>query len=83
MMIFQEIQINNNDGFHLRTASELVERVKHGSSSVNLIYNEQTASAESLLSVLKLGIKRGSMVTLVVDGPDEEIMLEKVKLCLT
>jgi phosphotransferase system HPr (HPr) family protein len=61
----------------------LVERVKHGSSSVNLIYNEQTASAESLLSVLKLGIKRGSMVTLVVDGPDEEIMLEKVKLCLT
>jgi phosphotransferase system HPr (HPr) family protein len=82
-MILQEVQINNNGGLHLRPASELVEHVKLGNSSVTLIYNGQTASAESLLSVLKLGIKRGSMVTLVVNGPDEEMMLEKVKLCLT
>lgn len=82
-MIIQDVRISNNYGIHLRPASELIESVKCGNSRVSLIYNGNTAPVISVISILKLGIKKGSLVTLVVEGPDEEVIFERLRSCIT
>ncbi|WP_332628520.1 HPr family phosphocarrier protein [Halalkalibacter flavus] len=81
-MIKEEVVINNNLGIHLRPASELINSVKQGNSTVSFIHNGQTSQVVSLLSILKLGIEKGSPITLIVDGPDEEMVFAKIKTCI-
>ncbi|MBS4206865.1 HPr family phosphocarrier protein [Bacillus sp. FJAT-50079] len=82
-MIIQDIWVNSEYGIHLRSASELVEIVKHGSSKVCLIYKGKKTCITNIISVLKLGVTKGSIVTLIVDGVDAEIIMNKIKKCIT
>lgn len=70
-MIQRKITVPNRNGFHLRPATLFTRTAAAYQSAVKIIYNGQRAEGRSLLQILKLGVKEGSSVTLVVDGPDE------------
>ena len=59
-------------GIHARPAGLLVKAVKDLDSKVTLQKGDQSTSADRLLSVMGLGIRSGDIVTVTLEGGDEE-----------
>jgi multiphosphoryl transfer protein len=67
-----ELVIQNETGLHARPAKVLVNLAKRFKSSISLRHGAKKANAKSMVSVLTLGATRGSNITVLVDGADEE-----------
>lgn len=71
-MIRETITITNPTGLHLRPAGIFCNTASKFKCKVTFRYDETTANAKSVLSVLGACIKRGDEIELECDGPDEE-----------
>ena len=71
-MITKEAVINNQGGLHARPATFFIQKANEFKSSIWIEKDERRVNAKSLLGVLSLGIVKGTSVTLVSDGPDEQ-----------
>ena len=59
-------------GLHARVAGELVKCVSQLSSKVTREEGGKTADATRLFAVMALCVRQGEVVTVTVEGPDEE-----------
>lgn len=75
-MIRQSVIITNPTGLHLRPAGIFCNVASRYRCRVTFEYDETTANAKSVLSVLGACIKKGDEITLVCDGEDEEEAME-------
>jgi len=71
-MVSKEIVVQNQVGLHARPATFFIQKANEFSSSIWISKDERKVNAKSLLGVLSLGITRGTAVTLIADGTDEE-----------
>ena len=71
-MITKESVINNQVGLHARPATFFIQKANEFKSSIWIEKDERRVNAKSLLGVLSLGIVKGTTVTLVADGADEQ-----------
>ena len=71
-MITKEAVINNLEGLHARPAVFFSQKANEFKSSIWIEKDERRVNAKSLLGVLSLGIVKGSTITLVADGADEQ-----------
>lgn len=71
-MVAKEFTITSPMGFHARPAAIFVKEAGSFKSEVTVKCNGKTISAKSMLGVLSLGMQTGDLVTLEIDGPDEE-----------
>lgn len=71
-MITKEAVINNQVGLHTRPATFFIQKANEFKSSIWIEKDERRVNAKSLLGVLSLGIVKGTTVTLVADGADEQ-----------
>ena len=71
-MITKEAVINNLVGLHARPATFFIQKANEFKSSIWIEKDERRVNAKSLLGVLSLGIVKGTTVTLVADGADEQ-----------
>ena len=71
-MITKEAVINNQVGLHARPATFFIQKANEFKSSIWIEKDERRVNAKSLLGVLSLGIVKGTTVTLVADGADEQ-----------
>ena len=67
------LTVTNELGLHARAAANLVRGISPFKSSVTLTRPDlgRTADAKSILSVLTLAATKGTVLDIVVDGPDE------------
>jgi phosphocarrier protein FPr len=77
-----ELVIQNQTGLHARPAKVLVNLAKQFKSTINLQYGAKKANAKSMVSVLTLGASKGSIITLMVDGADEEQALADIEAAI-
>ena len=72
------VQIVNPLGLHARAAAKLVRLAGEYQSSITIIRPScgKTADARSILSILELGAKHGSLVIVRADGEDSRAALE-------
>lgn len=78
-MITKEFTVNGAHGFHLRPAQVLIKTVTPFQSDVTMEKADGTrANAKSLLNVMALGLEQGQIVTVKVDGPDEERTMQAI-----
>ena len=75
-MISKEITITNSVGLHARPATYFIQKANTYKSSVWVECGERRANAKSLLGVLSLGISKGSKITIIADGADEQEALD-------
>ena len=75
-MISKEVVINNQVGLHARPATFFIQKANEFKSSIWVEKEERRVNAKSLLGVLSLGIVKGTAVTLIADGDDEEEAIE-------
>jgi len=64
-------------GLHARPAADFVRMATLSKHTVTISNRMgKKASGTSILSVLSLGAKYGEVLTIEVDGPDEEVVLQ-------
>ena len=77
-MVSQKVRIINPTGLHLRPAGTLCKEALRYQSSVKFEYESIKANAKSVLSVLGACVKYGDEITLICEGPDEEMALANI-----
>ncbi|MBQ7334838.1 MAG: HPr family phosphocarrier protein [Clostridia bacterium] len=75
-MISRDVTITNNVGLHARPATFFIQKANSYRSSIWVEREDRRVNAKSLLGVLSMGIVKGTTITLIADGADEEEALE-------
>ena len=71
-MYIKQATVNNQVGLHARPATFFIQKANEFKSTIWVEKDEQRVNAKSLLGVLSLGIVKGTAVTIIADGADEE-----------
>ena len=75
-MITKNVVINNQVGLHARPASFFIQKANEFKCSIWVEFEDRRVNAKSLLGVLSLGIVKGTEITLIANGSDEEEAVE-------
>ena len=71
-MVSSEVMVMNTVGLHARPATFFIQRANSFKSSIWVEKDDRRVNAKSLLGVLSLGIVKGTTLTLIADGTDDE-----------
>jgi phosphocarrier protein len=71
-MIQQDIEIINKLGLHARASAKLTQLAAKYKSEVWMTRNKRRVNAKSIMGVMMLAAGKGALVSLEVDGPDEQ-----------
>ena len=71
-MLVKDIEICNKKGLHARAASKLVQLAAKYKSKIFLSRDGQQSDGKSILGVLVLAAHQGSVLTITIDGEDEQ-----------
>lgn len=76
-MLNARLTVINELGLHARAAANLVRDVSPFQSDITLVRADisRSADAKSILSLLTLAATKGTVLEIVVDGPDENLAL--------
>ena len=77
-MLSMKLDITNTVGLHARPATFFIQKANEFKSSIWIEKEERRVNAKSLLGVLSLGIVKGSQITVIADGPDEQLALDAI-----
>ena len=77
-MVCAEVKVINESGLHLRPAGVLTQTCIRFKSEIVLYYGERKIIGKSVLNVMAVGVKKGSMVRVECSGVDEEEALDAV-----
>ena len=64
--------ITDEVGLHARPATFFIQKANEFKSSIWVEKDERRVNAKSLLGVLSMGITKGTRVSIIADGSDEE-----------
>ena len=68
--------MNNEVGLHARPATYFIQKANEFKSGIWGEKEERRVNAKSLLGVLSLGIVKGTTITLIADGSDENAAVD-------
>jgi len=71
-MVVKELQVTNELGFHARVACKIARSIGEFGSSVNLVKNGKKYDLKSVTGVMMSAAKNGEIVTVEIEGDDEE-----------
>lgn len=76
-MVRAQATIRNEAGIHCRPSTHIVKTVRDYDGKMNVTNSDgETSDLCSMLSLMILALGHGSVVTLEVDGPQEEEQLQ-------
>ena len=67
-----QFTITDPVGLHARPATFFIQRANSFKSSIWVEKDDRKVNAKSLLGVLSLGIVKGTTITIIADGTDDE-----------
>lgn len=68
----------NEKGLHTRPSTELVKCASSFKAQVNLIYQNVTVNAKSLLGILMLAAARGAKIRVEAEGEDAKEAVQSI-----
>ena len=68
-------------GIHARPAGLLVKQISGVKSSVTIAVKakDRSADAKRLMAVMKMAVKQGDVVTVTIEGEDEDIVAPQIE----
>ena len=76
----KEVTITDDVGLHARPAAVFSKKAAGFSSEIAVSKGDRSANAKSIMSVLKLDVKKGDVITIATDGDDaDEALAELVE----
>ena len=77
-MKMKAVRIQLNGGLEARPVAMLVQVASQHDSTVYLESEGKKVNAKSIMGMMSLGLDSGEMVTVIADGPDEEVAVEDI-----
>jgi phosphotransferase system HPr (HPr) family protein len=74
-----DVEVTGGTGLHARPASVFVSLAKEFRSDIRVYHDGKTANGKSLVSMLRLGVERGGIITITADGPDSAKAIETLQ----
>jgi len=71
-----QIKIINKLGLHARASAKFVSMAGRFQSQIDVSKGSQKVNGKSIMGVMMLAASKNSELTLQIDGPDEDNMLE-------
>ncbi len=71
-MVSKKVKIVNDAGLHLKPAANFCNEAMNFKSTITFTFQNTTANAKSVLSILGACVKCGDEIEIVVNGEDEE-----------
>ncbi len=71
-----QITIINKLGLHARAASKLVTLAAHYDCDIKILYKNKKANGKSIMGVMMLAAGKGSIISIITDGIDENQAIE-------
>lgn len=71
-MLSRDVTIVNEVGLHARPATFFIQKANTYKASIWIEKEDRRVNAKSLLGVLSMGIVKGTAITLIADGVDED-----------
>lgn len=79
-MIKIDVTLMDPLGLHARPAAKFVETAKQfKDTSVKVIKESREVDAKSIIGIMSLGAKQGSVLTITAEGPDETEAVQTLK----
>lgn len=73
-----KIEITEANGLHARPAAELAALAKRFTSSIILSSAGKEANARNIISILALGLKKGSVIDVKIEGADSKEAMQEL-----
>lgn len=73
-MIKTTVTIINKLGLHARASAKFVATAARFQSHIEIVKDNQTVNGKSIMGVMTLAAHKGTVLTLIIDGPDEKEM---------
>ena len=77
-MIKTSVVVKADKGLDGRPIALLVQEASQYASKVYIQVGEKNVNAKSIMGMMSLGLDTGEMVTVIADGPDEEMAIEDI-----
>lgn len=77
-MVTKKAEVKNSAGIHLRPSGIIMKAIEQYEGRVRLGNGSTELEADSIMSVIALGLCQGDTVTIQVDGPNEAAMAEEL-----
>jgi phosphocarrier protein HPr len=78
-MIRESLLIQNKLGLHTRAAAKLVDVAKGYAAKIELIFQERSVDAKSIMGVITLGAQKNQTVETLIQGEDEAQAFAAIK----
>ena len=77
-MIKKPVTIRNSMDMETRPIAHLVQEASQYKSQVYIEMDDKKINAKSIMGMMSLGLDSGELVTVIADGPDEEVAVEDI-----
>ncbi len=77
-----EYVIKNSIGLHARPAALFVKKAAEFDSTIKIIKDQKEADAKSIISIMALGVFKGTKITIKAEGADEESAITELTALL-
>ena len=78
-MIQEELKIVNKHGLHARPAAQFVKIAGRFNSDIRVIKDGLEVNGKSIMGIMMLAAEPGSLITIVVEGSDEQDAFNALK----
>lgn len=82
-MVEKTVEVLLESGLQARPAAQFVQQANRYSSDLFLEKDGKKINAKSIMGLMSLAITQGETVTIIADGPDEEVALNDLVLFIT
>ena len=72
------VKVKNRLGLHIRPATVIVKMLQGVKSSVLFTLRGQTVNAKSIMSLLVLSAQKNAKISILVEGEDAPVVMEKL-----
>lgn len=77
-MIEKSVEVTLESGLQARPAAQFVQEANRFSADLFIEKDGKRVNAKSIMGLMSLAITKDETVTLIADGPDEEIALNQL-----
>ena len=77
-MVEKTIEITNPTGLHARPAALFVQTAGKFTSNIWIKIEHKKVNAKSIMGLISLAVSKGTEITIVADGEDEELAVKEI-----
>jgi len=78
MMVERNVIVRLETGLHARPAARFVQEANQYQSDIYIVKGNKKVNAKSIMGVMSLAVARGTEITIIAEGKDEQKAVEKL-----